>query len=73
MELFAAASRWMVVRGWLDQLFPFVVLLPFPSVEKRDKLSLPYISLKSLSIAFPLEKVCLYRSATILSKRLQLC
>ena len=40
-----------------DQICPFVVPRPFPSVEKRDKPSLTYISLKnSIPFAFPLEK-----------------
>jgi len=44
----------------LYQLCPFVVPRPFSSVEKREKPSLTYISLKnSLPFAFPLEIWCL--------------
>ena len=54
----------------LYQLCPFVVPRPFPSVEKRDKPSLTYISLKnSLHFAFPSKyDVCLGTNAYVLSK-----
>ena len=93
VELFPAASRWMIsclasvgcFHDLLITISQFVVglyqlctsVLPrrFPSVEKRDKPSLTYISLKnSLHFAFPLEMWCLSRRNTnILSKRKVAC
>ena len=56
----------------LYQLCPFVVPRPFLSVEKRDKPSLTYISLKnSLHFAFPLEIWCLSRNERLCSIQTQ--
>ena len=46
----------------LYQLCPFVVHRLFPSVEKRDKPSLTYISLKNSLPSFPLQIWCLSRN-----------
>ena len=72
VDLFPAASRWMIscfaavgcfhdlsksqLAVGLHQPCPFVVPRPFSSVEKREKPSLTYISLRnSLPFAFPLQ------------------
>ena len=60
----------------LYHLCAFVVPRPFPSLEKRDKPSLTYISLKnSLRFAFPLEIWCLSQNERLLivSKRKVAC
>ena len=58
-----AGWPWLFVAVGFYQPHLIVVPCPFPSVEKRDKSSLTFISLKnSLPFAFPLEKVCLSRA-----------
>ena len=60
----------------LCQSCPYVVPRPFPSVEKRDKLSLTYISVKKTAylLRFPSKyDVCLGTNANILSKRKVAC
>ena len=59
----------------LHQTCPFVVPRLFPSVEKRDKPSLTYISLKKTAyLRFPSKyDVCLGTNANILSKRKVAC